>query len=105
MEINGLQPSNIYKAFMESPVRSGSSKGTEVDTVSTDRVEISSQSADLNAARELARKSYIAKDLAGTDKEHSEHFESVKNLLASGKYSVDSKDVAKSILRGKSVGE
>jgi anti-sigma28 factor (negative regulator of flagellin synthesis) len=105
MKIDGMQrpmqSANVYKSFMENSA-SSRSKDIKAENVSTDRVEISSESFGLNEARSLARKAGIAKELESSS-QHSENFETVRNLVEQGKYSVSSEDVAKSIIKGKSI--
>lgn len=100
MKINGLQPQDVYKSYMNSNLHSDDSvekdKKDETD-VNADRVEISSESADLSEARELTRKSGI---MSAHDSSRSEKVEALKQQVESGEYNVSSKDVAKSILTG-----
>lgn len=103
MKIDGLQPQDIYKSFVSGAVHGNdvAAAGKKAADVSTDRVEISSESAGLNEARNLVRQSGIADidDLQASG--GSEKVEALKQQVESGEYNVSSKDVANSILSGR----
>jgi anti-sigma28 factor (negative regulator of flagellin synthesis) len=105
MEINGLQPQDVYKSFMKSAVKtdsadkSGSADKTDVSDANTDRVEISSQGSNVNEARELVKNSGIS-DNSSDGASRAQKIEALKNQVQSGNYSVNSKDVAQSIIKG-----
>lgn len=96
MKINGLQPQDIYKSYMQSPSRTETEKSSAKE-VKTDRVEISAQGAGITGARELVKKSGINSGEGAS----SERLEELKKQVQSGSYSVSSKDIAQSILKGR----
>lgn len=100
MKINGVQPQDIYKSFMNSTVHSENSDKKTTTDISTDRVEISPESVSLSEARELTRQSGITADSAVDASSRSEKVEALKKQIESGEYNVASEDVAKSILTG-----
>lgn len=96
MKINGLQPQEIYKSYMQTSLHTDNEKSSAKEA-NTDRVEISAQGTDINDARKLVKKSGISAD-EGAD---SERLEALKEKVQSGSYSVSSKDIAQSILKGR----
>lgn len=100
MKIDGLQSQNIYKTFMTNTAHSGNAKQQNVSDVNADRVEISSESADLNAARELARQSGINNELKTESASHKQKVETLRHMVESGEYNVSSKEIARCILTG-----
>lgn len=96
MKINGLQPQEIYKSYMQNSSRAESEKSSTRE-IKTDRVEISAQGAGITGARELVKKSGISAS-EGTS---SERLEAIKKQVQSGSYSVSSKDIAQSIIKGR----
>jgi len=105
MKISGLQPQDVYKSYMKSAVSTDSvdKADTEDVKVNADRVEISSQGSDISEARELVKKSGILADNDSDGASRSEKIEALKNQIQSGDYSVDSKDVSQSIVKGRFV--
>lgn len=100
MKIDGLQSQNIYKTFMTNTAHSGNAKQKDVSNVDADRVEISTESADLNEARELARQSGIKNELTTESASHQDKVETIRMMVESGEYNVSSKEIARSILTG-----
>ena len=104
MKINGLQPQDVYKSFASSTAHSEDNvvadKKSAVD-VSADRVEISSESADLNEARNLVQQAGITDSDGSQTASRSEKVEALKQQVESGEYNVSSKDVANSIVTGR----
>lgn len=96
MKINGLQPQEIYKSYMQTSSRTDNEKSSSKE-VNADRVEISAQGADITEARKLVKKS----GLSASDGTDSARIDALKEKVRSGSYNVSSKDIAKSILKGR----
>lgn len=101
MKIGGLQPQDVYKSYIGSTSRSedpaGGKKSVDNPDISTDRVEISSECADLNEARELVRLSGINEESG----DRSAKLEALKSQIEAGEYYVSADDIARRILNGK----
>lgn len=100
MNIDRLQPQTVYKSFSGSSTRSeeaGADKKAP-ESVSADRVEISTESSSLNQARGLVSQSGIAVPEEQADR--NERIEQLKEQVQSGTYAVSSRDIARSILSG-----
>lgn len=106
MKINGLEPQDVYKSYINSAARNdGENSEAETEAaadVSADRVEISPSSSRLSEARELTRRAGVG---TGDDAAaRSGKVASIKSAVDSGSYSVPAEDVAQSILEGRSFG-
>ncbi|CDZ23517.1 hypothetical protein CCDG5_0378 [[Clostridium] cellulosi] len=97
MKINGLQPQEVYKTYVNNIYKSGAEIKKAVIS-DTDSLTISQQSSDLYEARRLADESGI---LDVNEEGREERIEELKSLIDSGQYNVSAEDVAKSIVSGK----
>lgn len=97
MQINGLQPQDIYKSYQKNTPRPSAPEKSGDSAPIADRVEISSQGSDITQAKELVKKSGIA---SGDSSGRSEKIEELKKQVQGGTYNVPSKDIAQSIIKG-----
>lgn len=97
MKINGLQPQEVYKTYVNNVHKSGSDIKKAVIS-DTDSLTISQQSSDLCEARRLAEESGI---FDVNDECREDKIEELKSLIDAGQYNVSAEDVAKSIVCGK----
>lgn len=102
MKINGLQPQQVYKIFEKDVSYVNRAEGKTDSGEYADSLEISKQSADLSEARGLACDAGLYTDNSA-DREAK--IENLKSLVEQGQYSIPAKDVANSILSGRSTGE
>ena len=96
MKIDGYQVGKLYESYAG---KNNQAAGVNQDTSKTDksdRVEISSKAADMNAAVSLGQK------ITGAENpdERQTRIAELKKLIDAGQYNISSKAVAQSILLG-----
>ncbi|HEX3026328.1 MAG TPA: flagellar biosynthesis anti-sigma factor FlgM [Clostridia bacterium] len=100
MKIDGINIQKIYESFSknaESAAEEACATKQDQGADPKDRVEISSKASDMSFARKTAQKQIGVE----SEQDREARIFQIKNQIESGQYSISSRDVAASIVKGR----